>query len=62
MAFDATRNALLIGMRKQLLFTFLAEAKAVDFTFAVQRSRSVEFVVKPEVGVARLERKPPEAK
>jgi hypothetical protein len=36
------------------------EAQAVDFTFAVQYSRSVEFVVKPEVGVARLQRKPPD--
>jgi len=31
------------------------EAKTADFTFAVQRSRWVEFVVKPEVGPLSLE-------
>jgi hypothetical protein len=31
------------------------EAKTVDFTFAVQRGRWVEFTVKPEVGIARRE-------
>ncbi len=31
------------------------EAKTVDFTFAVQRGRWVEFTVKPEVGTARRE-------
>jgi hypothetical protein len=30
------------------------DAATADFTFAVHRSRAVEFVVKPEVGVARL--------
>jgi hypothetical protein len=30
------------------------EATTVDFTFAVQRSRWVEFTAKPEVGLARL--------
>lgn len=31
------------------------EAKTADFTFVVQQSRSVEFLVKPEVGTAPLE-------
>jgi hypothetical protein len=34
------------------------EAKTVDFTFAVQRGRWVEFTVKPEVGIARREYEP----
>ena len=34
------------------------EAKTVDFTFAVQRGRWVEFTVKPEVGLARREYEP----
>jgi hypothetical protein len=33
-------------------------AKTVDFTFAVQRSRWVEFTVKPELGIARHEYDP----
>ena len=34
------------------------EAKSADFTFAVQRSRWVEFLAKPEVGAFRIEYKP----
>jgi len=34
------------------------EAKTVDFTFALQRGRWVEFKVKPEVGIARREYQP----
>ena len=34
------------------------QAKTVDFTFAVQRGRWVEFTVKPEVGLARREYEP----
>jgi hypothetical protein len=34
------------------------QAKTADFTFAVQRSRWVEFTVKPEVGIARREYEP----
>ena len=34
------------------------EAKTADFTFAVQRGRWVEFIVKPEAGVARREYEP----
>jgi hypothetical protein len=34
------------------------DAKAADFTFAVQHSRWVEFLVKPEVGPARLPYQP----
>jgi hypothetical protein len=34
------------------------EAKTADFTFAVQRSRWVEFTVKPEVGIARRDYEP----
>jgi hypothetical protein len=34
------------------------EAKTADFTFAVQRGRWVEFIVKPEVGIARREYEP----
>jgi hypothetical protein len=34
------------------------EAKTADFTFAVQRGRWVEFIVKPEVGTARREYEP----
>ena len=34
------------------------EAKTADFTFAVQRSRWVEFMVKPEVGPLSIEYNP----
>lgn len=35
--------------------TLPTEAKTADITFAVHRSQRVEFVVKPEIGTARLE-------
>lgn len=38
--------------------TLPAEAKTADITFAVHRSHWVEFLVKPEVGTARLELPP----
>jgi hypothetical protein len=38
--------------------TLPLEAKTADFTFAVQRGRWVEFIVKPEVGTARREYEP----
>jgi hypothetical protein len=38
------------------------EATTVDFTFAVQQSRWVEFTARPEVGFARLESRPEDRK
>jgi hypothetical protein len=38
------------------------EAMTVDFTFAVQRGRWVEFTVKPEVGIARREYESPRSR
>jgi hypothetical protein len=34
------------------------QAKTADFTFAVQRSRWVEYTLRPEVGTARQEARP----
>jgi hypothetical protein len=41
--------------------TLPLEAKTADFTFAVQRSQWVEFMLKPEVGTAQVEIRPQRA-
>ena len=44
--------------RTYLLRNLPPEANAVSFAFAVQRSRRVEFTVKPETGIVQLEASP----